>query len=248
MISFFIIVILAIFLSLFVIHQQEFEKKESKEEKNEVEEKEYQISYQEENSQYEIFKKGDSVTVKVEEQVVCIQAPCNPITYQHAIRFEKNKKEVLSFLEDLFSKTTDTHITITTNQLDDAQQRILEAIIYNDETYLEEPKKELYFTLQSARIDCPTVLLKVYRDNTYEYIYGSTRDGNLVSKEGTYAYPVSSFLEDSRNEEPNEIGPYRLTFASGEEKYLYDNTSDIQKFLEKIQIQLDTCSTVLENS
>ncbi len=195
------------------------------------------IFYQEGMNKYEVHQEESNIEVFVEEQVECIKSPCNPIHYQFSISFsEEGKKEALRLIDSLF-QGEEKEITITKDQLSETDQKVWNSILTNEEW--SSSAKKLYFSIQSARIDCDTVILKLYEDQTYEYIYGS-KNGTLVSKTGTYSLPIS-FLEDSRNEIPDSIGPYRITFPSGEEKFLYDNTSSIHPFFTNLGINPDTC-------
>ena len=94
--------------------------------------------------------------------------------------------------------------------------------------------KKLVFSIYSARVNCYTISLYVYDDNTYQF-------GNVWGK---YSYDVLKILNNIDKYDENDHGPFILTDSNNKEFWLYDNNIELIDFLESIDVSLDTCMHV----
>lgn len=105
-----------------------------------------------------------------------------------------------------------------------------------------EKESDLVLEIQSNRLNCPTPLLKLYSDNTYEYHYTYNTDGNiLIPKSGTYNYDISLILDSVDKYPELDTGPYVLTDESGVKYSVYDNNLELTDLLSEIGLNLDQC-------
>ncbi len=99
--------------------------------------------------------------------------------------------------------------------------------------YFRPKKKKLLWTIRSDRLNCPTVVLSLYSDNTYV----------IGDKEGTYSYDISKIISQNDQYEEDDIGPYILRTQEGKTYYVYDTNKYLMDFLKSIDVNLDTCQT-----
>lgn len=95
------------------------------------------------------------------------------------------------------------------------------------------------FEIYSGRINCKTIKLKVYDDNTYKVIHGYDNQEEIIST-GTYKYDVTKILRNN-HKYINDNAPYYLIDEDGKSYEIYDTNEELIKFLEEIDINLDTC-------
>ena len=96
------------------------------------------------------------------------------------------------------------------------------------------------FEIQSARINCKTIKLKVYEDKTYKVIHGYEEDNKEVISTGSFNYDVTKIMKNNHKYK-NDHGPYYLISEDGIEYEVYDNNEYLIEFLDEIDIDLDTC-------
>jgi len=193
----------------------------------------------------------DNYDIKVEKQPLCSTKECIEGNYTlskenfNVIFNIENKKIVKQIIETLFKNKNNNEIELTYYDLNKEQLIVIESIIYNNEKYLEEitnPRK-LLFEVHSSRINCPTVSLNVYDDNTYRYTYTYGINGEKPKYiEGIYSYDISKLIQNINNYNipENNIGPFLLTI-SDKNYEVYDNNLELQAFLQSININLDKC-------
>lgn len=212
----------------------------------------YTLNYTDNNNLYVIKVFDNKVTVNTKETLTCVKAPCETVDKNFKLTFnEDNTDKVYDVFKTIF--TDDTKVKdINANVLSNEQKKVLSAVIINDDSSLEEvpsiepiktgnedeaDKKELLFTIRSGRINCLTVVLKVYEDNTYDLETAS----NVKPTTGTFTYDVKKIIENANKYEKNERGIYTLTTKKGETVTLYDTNKDLTDFLKEINVNLDTC-------
>lgn len=103
-----------------------------------------------------------------------------------------------------------------------------------------EAKKKLLFSLESTLLKCPSPILKVYDDNTYE-LYDTNRSENTLSKSGTYNYNINNILNDIGQYEVDSDTTMILTDSDGYSHYL-NNYEPLNQFLKSINIDINRCS------
>ncbi len=84
--------------------------------------KNYIIHYKNSLNQYEITATSKEITIKIEEQVQCIQAPCDPVIRYETVKYNKKYKQLI---EKLFKDTSKKEITITNTDLNNEELKIL---------------------------------------------------------------------------------------------------------------------------
>lgn len=104
----------------------------------------------------------------------------------------------------------------------------------------DEIKNVRNFEIVSTRINCLTIKLAVRDDKTYKIIYGYNNEEE-ISKNGTYSYDVSKIVSNNKKYNANEHGVFKLTTIDGTIYEIYDTNEDLNKFLDEIEINLDTC-------
>lgn len=123
------IIVINIFNALMGTENKNFVKKEY----------DYIVKYQDDMNTYTIYKTGENIEVYIEEQVVCIKAPCHPIKRKERIKFSnKNMNIVNSFIDNFFRQSEYNAALIFEEILDEEQNIILRSIIYNDESILDD--------------------------------------------------------------------------------------------------------------
>ena len=191
------------------------------------------------NKEYKIERSSnsDKITVTSLEQVLCIQAPCPEMESTKAISFSlENTKKVNSVIDGLIKKKGSNKIQVTDTDLTNEEHRIIKAIINNDETYMKESsEKELSYTLQSHKIKCPTVLLKVYTDKTYEYINGDT-----ISV-GSFPYSMAEIILNVYDYDSGNGDVYEIKTKDNIATTIYDNNGKLKEMLSLSNINLDVC-------
>ena len=102
---------------------------------------------------------------------------------------------------------------------------------------VKKEDKELIMEITSFRLECEAVKLRLYNDNTYEYIY-STKDTGY--KTGVYNVDTNKLIENINNYEKGNIGPYLIT--TNDKKYeIYDTSIELKELISSINIELDKC-------
>ena len=104
----------------------------------------------------------------------------------------------------------------------------------------EELKNVSNFEISSNRINCQTIKLIVKDNKTYKIIYGYNNDKE-INEAGTYSYDVSKIVSNNKIYNKNEHGIFKLTAMDGTVYEIYDTNEDLNKFLNEIEVNLDTC-------
>ena len=99
----------------------------------------YEIIYKEGENTYHIYQINNTIIVKGSYQVECIKAPCNNITSFHKISFSKQKQVIVeNFIKSSFKNRSKHKLTITNNDLTTKRLSIINALIFNDESFLTD--------------------------------------------------------------------------------------------------------------
>ena len=105
-------------------------------------------------------------------------------------------------------------------------------------------ENNLLFEVKVGNLDCESVRLKVYDDNTYKYYYSVNSEEYLTGK---YTYEVTNLIKD-RNKNKINNGLYILTDKYGKEYEVNGINEDLNNLLKEINIELDTCLIDIEES
>ena len=110
-------------------------------------------------------------------------------------------------------------------------------------------EKNLLFKLESTMLKCPSPVLYVYDDNTYEYYYKIVvgEDNSLNNPSvGNYSYDVKKILNNIPELPDGKLSAYKLEYNN--DFYLIpDNYSYLRDFLESIDINIHSCGDVTLN-
>ncbi len=126
------------------------------------------------------------------------------------------------------------------------EQLIFKSIVENKESYLAEYGKvpRLEFTITYDGINCPTPVLYLYSDNTYEYYYTFTsEDKPLTPKTGKYKVDMNQLIANLDNYE-NEAN-YSIYTIETEDGTFYSTPSsnkEINDLLTSINVTLTMCT------
>lgn len=188
---------------------------------------------------YRITKTNETVNVKYEEQPQCITEPCPKLNMDYNLDFSKDNMEKVYQLFDRLGKK-DKEVTISNSSLTTDEKKVMHAIVTNDESYFKkEVEGNLLFTIRYNNLNCPTVILNVNKDKTYNLITGASND-NISSTNGTYDYNVTDII-NSDDISFNAVYNYQITLADGTVEYIKDDNSKLKEFLTKINVNLETC-------
>ena len=103
-------------------------------------------------------------------------------------------------------------------------------------------KRKLIYTITYNGIDCPTPILYLYSDKTYEYYYTFTTDNKkLTPKTGTYNYDMKNLIENINNYESDYAGPYYVKDENDTKYTTYSSNKELQELLKSIDVKLTTC-------
>lgn len=114
--------------------------------------------------------------------------------------------------------------------------------------YIENEKNitenNLLFEIKTENLNCETVRLKVYDNNTYKYYYSVDNEEYLFGK---YTYDASNIIKN-RNKNKTNNGVYILTDKYGKKYEINGISKDLDILLKEINIELDTCLIDIEDN
>lgn len=111
-----------------------------------------------------------------------------------------------------------------------------------------DKEKIIEFTITYKGINCPTPTLYLYSDNTYEYYYTFTSEGNeLIPKTGKYNYDITKIIKNVDKYEENDFGEYYIKDKQGKEYVILNTNIHLQELLNSLDITLDTCLVQQKN-
>ena len=109
----------------------------------------------------------------------------------------------------------------------------------------QESRKKLLFSVESHLLKCPSPILKVYNDNTYElydYISVNSDEDNIVPpKTGKYDYDVDKIMDRIESFENKDDFNLILTESDETIHYLKDY-KPLEEFLKSIDVDLHRCA------
>lgn len=124
------------------------------------------------------------------------------------------------------------------------EEAIFKSLVENDESYLKDFEKgvKLSYEIYYNGINCPTPILRLYSDNTYEYYDSYEIDGDSVNfKSGVYDYDVSKIINNIYKYRNNKLGPYIIVNGSGRKYTTYSSNVELMEFLNSLGVELNKC-------
>lgn len=217
----------------------------------------YEIIYKEGEDTYHIYQISNKIIVKGSYQVECIKAPCDNISSVHKVSFaKKNLVTVNNFMKDYFKKESTNKKTITENDLTEKQFRIIKAIIFNDESFLDKDLSssntytivtdQKYLTMQDDggsnynvyyEIDMSKNIIIKYEDHYigfkgYEYrhkeIYDKVVDKELIDEIDSL---IKTLIFEQDLNKNSYGGSFKIKDTNNNEYNIY-NEEDIKKLKE----------------
>lgn len=207
---------------------------------------------------YEIYINND-YSIKVVKQPGCSTIECMEGTYYpevetHELNYNETNKELLkNFLEDIFKEEKMNKIDFRERDISEYQENVIMSILVNDENIfsqniekieqvsVDETDKELLFKIySSSRVNCLTGELRVFADNTYEFVTGFTENGEVIET-GNFIYDVNQILNNLNSGEPSPFEPFTLITNDGVTYDIYDSNKYLQEFVSEIGVYLDKC-------
>ena len=207
-----------------------------------VEEYKYKIEYSKNNNlTYDIyFKNENSILVKklnINNQHDIVSIDTYPLNFS-----EKSKNILNDYIEKQVKKEN-SNIIYKNSNLQRDEINIFNSITEKDESYLNniEYEAKLSYTIHYDGINCPTPILYLYNDNTYEYYDTFSMDNDeLIPKTGTYNYDIKAIINNIDKYKEDNFGPYII--EENQKSYTtYKTNIELQNFLKKINIDLDKC-------
>lgn len=207
-----------------------------------IEEYKYKIEYtKDDNLTYIIyFKNNNSILVKklnISEYDIT-----NINTY--SLKFSKKGINKLNDYIKKEVKEENSSVIYKSSTLRKDEINIFKSIEENDESYLTKmvDDSELIYTISYNGINCPTPVLYLYSDNSYEFYYTfSTSEEELIPKTGTYNYDITKIIKNIDKYEENKFGPYTIKEVSGKDYITYNTNTELQEFLNTLDITLEMC-------
>lgn len=194
------------------------------------------------NNEYIIYLK-DSGLIRVKKVQKSIDGfNIIKILDSYEIKFSKDKNdELIEYILSLF-KDYD-HNEIYKNTISKNEEKYLYSIIYNQDDYLDRKDVNLLYKLQYNGINCPTPVLYLYDDNTYEYYYTfGVNDTPLVPMKGSYSVNIEELINESLNNNLNPASSYNIERVQDEEYFYIDGTSELlNMLLSETNATLGTC-------
>ena len=132
---------------------------------------------------YKIYQKKDNIVLYYDEQIKCINAPCEPIKHIININFSKdNIKVVNDFINELFQSKKEKSVSLNKDELTLKQKNIIEAIIHNDESLINVNNDEIYKLVTDMW--CKTMLNDGGSHESSYYVFDFSK--NKVEKYESY--------------------------------------------------------------
>ena len=215
-----------------------------------IEEYKYKIEYSKnDNLSYDIyFKEDNSILVKKlkinnDYDIVKIDT--------YSLNFSKESIKVLTdYIEkEIKNNNKNSNIIYKYSTLKKDEINIFNSIVENDESYLKniENEPKLSYTISYNGINCPTPILYLYSDNSYEYYYTfATDDQKLIPKTGTYNYDITKIIKNIDKYKENNFGPYTINDANGNNHTTYNTNTELKELLNSLNLTLEKCAVQQE--
>ena len=208
-----------------------------------VEEYKYKIEYSKNDSlTYDIYFKNDNSILVKKLKINSDYDIVSVNTY--SLNFSQKNKNILFDYVEKEVKKENNNIIYKYSTLQKDEINIFNSITENNEAYLNniESEAKLTYTISYNGINCPTPILYLYSDNTYEYYYTfGTDNEKLIPKTGTYNYDITKIINNIDKYEENRFGPYSIKEENGKNYTTYNTNTELQELLTSIDITLEKC-------
>ncbi|MBR4262315.1 MAG: hypothetical protein IKQ35_03015 [Bacilli bacterium] len=206
-----------------------------------LEDYEYLIEYHENNTYgYYIYFKDDNSIVVKKAKINDKYDIVNIDTYN--LDFKKEKIKLLYKYVENESKTNKTKYIIKSSILLKNETNIFKSIVEKDEKYLTE-EEELVYIISYSGVNCPTPILYLYNDNTYEYYYTfATGYQKPTPKIGNYNYDINKIIKNIDKYKEDPSGIYNINELNGKTYKTYSTNAELKEFLNSIDVKLEECT------
>ncbi len=101
----------------------------------------------------------------------------------------------------------------------------------------------LTYTISYWTTKCGEQELKIYDNNTYDFIYYyKDAYGNLKHRRGTYDYDIEQMISNFPKYQDNSLyDGYSVKKSNGEWYFTNKNNTELQSFLKSIDVSLEKC-------
>lgn len=194
-----------------------------------------------------IIQITDNFDISVTKKNFCGDVDCKDKYSQYEVDFSKEGRRILKDKLIMYFIEND-RVELVHSELDEESLLAVQSIIYNNEKILKTipsviMEEKLEYTIISNRVNCPTVSLALYSDNTYRYYYTyGTLTENQQYLEGEYTYEASKIMDKINVYEDDGMGPYIIEHK--EDTYItYGSNLELRELLDSIGLNLDVCLT-----
>lgn len=194
-----------------------------------------------------VIEISEDYDIKVSKTSLCSAVDCKPTTDSYLVDFsEENRQIVKENIRAYF--VVGNEIEVIPADLNEEALLAIKSIIYKDENILNEiaelsNEDNFLYAISSNRLNCHTVTLMLYSDNTYRYYYTyGNGDGEPKYIQGEYNYDVNKLIDNLDNYEDDGNGPFIITNYT--DNYVtYGNNKELSELLGMLDLDLDVCLT-----
>ena len=208
-----------------------------------IEEYKYKIEYLKNDSLiYDIYFKNDNSILVKKLKINSYFDIVDIDTY--SLNFSKKNKIILNDYIEKEVKKENKNVIYKYSTLQKDEIKIFNSIVENNESYLNniENEAKLVYTISYNGINCPTPILYLYSDNTYEYYYTFDTDNEkLIPKTGIYNYDIKKIINNIGEYEKNSFAPYSIKDENGKNYTTYNTNIELQELLSSLDITLEKC-------
>lgn len=197
---------------------------------------EYRLIYSySDDIEYSFYFKDDNRIIAKKLDVVEEFEDYKISTYE--IKFSDESMKVLF---DFVKKDGDKEISKSSNIYKD-EVHIFNSLVKNDESYLKNNDNgvKLAYEISYNGLNCPTPVVRLYSDNTYEYYDSYSVDDGI--KTGVYNYDMNMIINNINQYKKNSFGSYIIKDSSGREYVTYNTNVELNEFLNLIGVKLNMC-------
>lgn len=208
-----------------------------------VEEYAYKVDLKYGNNDYVIYLKENNLVrvkkVKISDDGIDILKVDNTFDLNFS---KENNVLVTDYIKSLFNEKDNVRESAKVGVRKD-EKYVVDSIVNNDEYYLKKDSVKLLYTMSYSGINCPTPILYLYSDNTFEYYNTFATDNmDLVPKIGTYNIDINNLINEATDDYDSPVGIYTLNDVVNDEYYYINILSTAAKeLLTQTNANLATC-------
>lgn len=189
---------------------------------------------------YSIFVHEDISITVIKQQfcstIECISDDVELEKTKFKVNFNDESKKIINkYIQKMFKDLSSNEIQLDRYGTSPNNVLLIESIIYEKEEKLKDlTDKNLIFEIYSNAHALP-VQLKVYDDNTYEYIYSCIEKGKI----GDYTYDVNKILNNIGKYTDDGMGSFTIKDNENNIYQTYNTNIELHNFLKSININLN---------